>query len=744
MARTSPWQPTGGMNLSWRNLGDRAFAPADALRTASLGGLDPDAAAVDLNDADQRRIGDYELLEELGRGGMGVVYRARQGSLGREVALKLLGGSLWTGADAAARFAAEAASAARMQHPGIVAIHEFGADGARFYYSMELVDGADLGRRLREHGPLPEADAARLVRELARAVHYAHSLGILHLDLKPQNVLLPADGRARIADFGLARPLDRAIGHDAADLVAGTPAYMAPEQALLRAADISRATDVYGLGAIFYECLTGEPPFRAESVEETLREVVEAPLALPRTRRRAVSRDAEAIVLKCLQRDPAQRYASAEELAEDLGRLLDGNPVGARRLRWGERAWRWLSREPVTLGGLATAAAVLLAAGGAWALQFRHNARNEDAIRDAFAASAEVLTMPAPLRTRLEALPRIVADRYPYASRRTPEAQLVFLERLRAAVALRADAQDPVLRELSLLLARERMRHRYQAWGAALGRSDAPLAWLLAVQWHDGGDMRAFGRVVLDAVYRAAAVPALSDPELALTASMCTWTDEMPAELQAEARPTCSEVFARGRAAASRNPLFLLLQPTFDAAAREQWLAAMQAVPLDDYGTRLYRESLALLEALAPALAAEDLANGLSARDIAALGADALLDWTFHQARVRVTQPCHELEKQLTALNLDHCRRSLAAPFDGWTYRASDAVYRAAQWRLGLAERGEPVPRPLPQLYDYESWHRLFRCCSQSGAHPQWVHLRATQGERAAHDWLLREWGETP
>jgi hypothetical protein len=737
----SAYQPTGSMKLSWRAFDAAALATGGG---ATLGGWDVAAAAVDLDDPAQRRIGDYELLEELGRGGMGVVYRARQRSLDREVALKLLGGSLWTGAEAAARFAAEAASAARMQHPGIVAIHEFGTEGARFFYSMELVAGADLAQRLREQGPLSEDQAARLVRELARAVHYAHTLGVLHLDLKPQNVLLTADGRALIADFGLARPLDRALGHEAAEPLAGTPAYMAPEQALLRAADISRGTDVYGLGAILHECLTGEPPFRAESPEATLRQVVEAPLPAPRARRRTLSRDAEAIVLKCLQRDPAQRYASAEALAEDLGRLLDGNPVQARRLRWAERVWRWLAREPVTLGGLATAATILLAAGAAWMLQFERNERSEQAVRDAFAASAEALTMPAATRARLETLQPIVAEGYPYASRRTPEEQLVFLERLRAAVQLRAGMQDPVARELSLLVARGRMRRDREAWRAALAGSDAPLAWLLGALWYDGDlASAAHGRAVLDGVRRTLAVRGLSDPVLAVTAHLCTWFEEMPDEVKAEARPVCDEAFARARAAAPRNPLFLLLQPEFDAEAREHWLAAMQSAPLDDYGPRLYRDSLALLEGLAPRLAAADLADGLTARDVAALAADALLNWTFFAARTRVLAPCWALEKQPTALNLDHCRRSLAAPAEGWTYWGRDPARRGAQWRLALAERGESVPKPVPELYDYELRYRLVRCCSQLGAHPEWVRLRSTQGERAAQDWLLRELGES-
>ena len=734
MSRTN-FQPTGAMKLDWR-----AFdaAVSDTSSGATLGGWDVNAAVVDLSDPAERRLGDYELIEELGRGGMGVVYRARQGSLDRQVALKLLAGTLWTRADAAQRFAAEAASAGRMRHPNIVPIHEFGTSGERCFYSMELVEGTDLAARLRA-GPLPPVEAARLVRDLARAVHYAHSLNVLHLDLKPQNVLMEPDGRARIADFGLARPLDRAMSAEAATTLAGTPSYMAPEQALLRAAEISRTTDVYGLGAILYACLTGSAPFRGKSAEDTLRAVAEAPLAAPRSVRRAVSRDLEAVCLKCLQRDPSQRYASAEELAEDLGRVLDGNPVLARRLRWGERAWRWLAREPVTMGGLATAGALLVAAGAAWMLQFERTARTDRMAGDAFAATAQALSISAEPRLRLEALQQIVGSEYPFAARGTPESRFEFKKRLHAAIISRVGRQDPVARELALLLARDRRASDREAWRDALMQSHQPLAWLLAAQWSNGD-----GEKVLQSVQRAADAPAPGDMELALTANLCGSIREMAGPVRECARPTCDTVFARALEAAPRNPLFLLLQPEFDTAARKRWLDATQAAPLDDYGARIYRESLALLEDLAPRLAAEDLANGLTARDIAALGAADLLDWSFWRARVQVFEACRQLEHSLSEPNLDQCRRSLAAPQDGWTHWHHEAYRRAAQWRLDFASRGERLPKPFPRSYDYELRARLLQCCSQRGAHPQWVRLRSERGERAAEDWLFAELGESP
>lgn len=336
--------------------------------TATLGVPTNEIAALDLSDPDQRKLGDYELLEEIGRGGMGVVYRARQNSLGREVAVKILAAGPWASTSFTERFRQEAQSAARMQHPNIVAIHEIGeADGISFF-SMQYVRGNNLHRRLAAGlAPKNPIDIARLIKTLADAVHYAHQLNVLHLDLKPANVLI-ADEHERpfIADFGLARPLDHAMAA-ATDEVSGTPSYMAPEQAELRGHALSRATDIYGLGSILYELLTKRPPHLGESPEETMRLVVRGDLMAPRKIDRMIPVDLEAVCVKCLSRDPSDRYSSAQILADDLARFIDGNPVSIRRPNLLDRLAKWYRRKQFSrwavAGSLAALLAVLIAVG---------------------------------------------------------------------------------------------------------------------------------------------------------------------------------------------------------------------------------------------------------------------------------------------------------------------------------------------------------------------------------------------
>jgi hypothetical protein len=335
--------------------GAESEAPADPNRSFGrhLAILPPDALDLDLDDPAQRAFGDYELLEKLGQGGMGVVYRARQRSLEREVAIKLLAAGPWASPDFIDRFRREAQSAAHMQHPNIVAIYEIGSQEDLNYFSMQLVRGPTLAEVLREQGRPPARTTARLMRFLAEAVDYAHRLGVLHLDLKPGNVLLddqrrtPWDeaGVPLIADFGLARRLDESLSADS-DEISGTPSYMAPEQAQPRARKLTPATDIYGLGAILYELLTGRPPHMARSSQETLRKVLGERPALPRSIAPDVSRDLEAICLKCLEPAPGDRYRDARQLADDLGRHLDNRAVSVRVPPLGERVVRWTRREP--------------------------------------------------------------------------------------------------------------------------------------------------------------------------------------------------------------------------------------------------------------------------------------------------------------------------------------------------------------------------------------------------------------
>jgi WD40 repeat protein/serine/threonine protein kinase len=287
----------------------------------------------------------YEVLGELGRGGMGVVYKARQVRLKRLVALKMIQAGRGAGPEQVARFRTEAQAVARLQHPNIVHVYETAEHDGLPYFSMEYVEGGRLDRKL-AGTPLPARDAARLVETLARAMDYAHQRDILHRDLKPANVLLATDGTPKITDFGLAKRLEEDLGHTQTGSIFGTPPYMAPEQAEGRQSDVSPATDVYALGAILYECLTGRPPFQAASILETLEQVRTQESVPPRRLQPRVPRELDTIALKCLQKEPKNRYPGAQALAEDLRRFLNGEPIRARPVTLADRAIKWVRRRP--------------------------------------------------------------------------------------------------------------------------------------------------------------------------------------------------------------------------------------------------------------------------------------------------------------------------------------------------------------------------------------------------------------
>jgi serine/threonine-protein kinase len=276
-----------------------------------------------------RTFGDYELLSEIARGGMGVVYRARQKGLNRIVALKMILAGRLAGEEDLQRFRTEAEAAAGLRHPNIVAVHEVGEIDSQLFFSMQFIEGQSLSQRLRE-GPVPGRVAAGYVRQLAEAIHYAHRQGILHRDLKPSNIMLDGD-HVYVTDFGLAKRLD---AHDAGltrtGAIVGTPSYMAPEQAAGKVKELGPACDVYGLGAVLYELLTGRPPFRSDSSLDTLLHVLEQEPVPPRLLNPKVEADLETICLKCLEKDPSRRYAGADELAADLRRYLDGESIQAR------------------------------------------------------------------------------------------------------------------------------------------------------------------------------------------------------------------------------------------------------------------------------------------------------------------------------------------------------------------------------------------------------------------------------
>ncbi len=305
-------------------------------------------------------FGDFELLEEIAAGGMGVVFKARQRRLNRIVALKTIRPSaLGPGEDAARRFRVEAAAVARLDHPAIVPIFEMGELAGYPFLCLKLIEGGDLDSHLDRFRRDPSA-AARLMAEVARAVHYAHQRGVLHRDLKPSNILLDEQGRPHVTDFGLARCLEDDSRITRTGLILGTPSYMAPEQVAGPRDAVTTAADVYGLGAVLYALLAGRPPFGGDSVYEILQRVREQEPASPSTWSPGVDRDLEAICLKCLEKSPGARYPSAEALAVDLERWLAGEPTEARPAGRAERAWRWYRRNRLVANLAASVVALIV------------------------------------------------------------------------------------------------------------------------------------------------------------------------------------------------------------------------------------------------------------------------------------------------------------------------------------------------------------------------------------------------
>jgi eukaryotic-like serine/threonine-protein kinase len=334
----------------------------------------------------------YEIVGELGRGGMGVVYRAQQIGLRRTVALKMILSAGQVGHEERERFRVEAEAVACLQHPHIVQVHEVGEADGQPFFSLEFCEGGSLAGQL--HGtPFPSRAAAELVRTLGHAIHYAHQQGVVHRDLKPANILLTATGIPKITDFGLAKRLNEP-GQTRSGAVMGTPSYMAPEQAAGKTRDVGPAADVYALGAILYELLTGRPPFKAATALDTVYQVVHDEPVPPRAVVSQTPRDLETICLKCLNKEPARRYLSADDLADDLGRFLSDQPIKARPLGPLGRAWRWRRRNPAVAAMLAVVLVTLLAgatAASIFAVRAEHqrDLAEQARVREAERADAE-------------------------------------------------------------------------------------------------------------------------------------------------------------------------------------------------------------------------------------------------------------------------------------------------------------------------------------------------------------------
>jgi len=410
-------------------------------------------------------FGDYELLEEIARGGMGIVYKARQVSLDRVVAVKLLLRGEYASEDFVKRFRIEASAAASLQHPNIVAIHEVGVHEGQHYFAMDLVDGPNLAQLL-HNGPLPAKRAAGYVKVIAEAIHFAHTRHILHRDLKPSNVLIDANDRPRVTDFGLAENLANDSDLTVTGQVCGSPSFMPPEQASGQRQKVGVTSDVYSLGAILYHALTGRPPFTGQSVADTLKQVENTEPMAPRLLNSSVPRDLETICLRCLEKEPTHRYASAQEVAEELGRFLRGEEIRARPLRRSERVSRWCRRNPV-VASLTAAIVVSVVAGTAGWMQVKASRQKALAI---LYASDDFLAERALIEKKLSEAP-VILEGLERAIQRQPENPRLW--RARGVMLAKINELDQAYAHFSRALEladgdeKRELRH-----GILLGRSD--------------------------------------------------------------------------------------------------------------------------------------------------------------------------------------------------------------------------------------------------------------------------------
>ena len=424
----------------------------------------------------------YELVSELGRGGMGVVYLVRQVRANRNVALKMMLAAAHASASDLSRFRTEAEAVAGLNHPNVVPVYEVGEQGRLPFYSMEFCPRGSLVERLREN-PFPPMEAASTVEALARGMSAAHARGIVHRDLKPGNVLITEDGSPKITDFGLAKRLDDNSSQTRTGAIIGTPSYMSPEQAAGNVKAIGVPADIYALGAILYECLTGRPPFRGASVVETLDQVRKRDPVPPRMLQPSIPRDLQTICLKCLRKEPSRRYASAAQLADDLRRFQEGRPILARATPWYERAWKAARRRPAATLAIFLAIAGTVAIIAIVSIANANLKRERDTARkaedDAKTARDQAIVERKKASERLKlaidtvhrSLVEMAADRWA----RRPELQGERRRVLEEAVAFfenfsEEDSRDPLVR-------REKANALYRAGWAytALGELDRAL-----------------------------------------------------------------------------------------------------------------------------------------------------------------------------------------------------------------------------------------------------------------------------
>ena len=480
-------------------------AELDALFPAPGPGSDAGTSAPWHACADSLRIPGYEVEALLGRGGMGVVYRARHLRLNRLVALKMLLAGAYAGPHERARFQREAEAVAGLRHANIVQVYDVGDHDGCPYFTMELLEGGSLAQAL-AGTPQPARQAAALLTTLAEAVQAAHQAGIVHRDLKPANILLTAEGTPKVADFGLARHFDGEPALTLSGARIGTPSYMAPEQVIGKAGTIGPAADIYALGAVLYEMLTGRPPFRGETAAETERQVINDEPVPPSRLNPKVPRDLETICLKCLSKEPGRRYASAAALADDLRRFEEGRPIQARPVGWGERFWRWGRRNPTGAALLVTALALvgLASGGGVWLVQQRAEAggaarRDRELHNEVGTAVAQAVSLRQGFhfheaRELLEQARQRLGPAGPDDLRRQVDQARADLELVEDLDRARLQAATPVEGKFEPAGAEPLYE---KAWAKALGR-----------QWDDS---EAVAARVRDSAVRAEIVPALDD-----------------------------------------------------------------------------------------------------------------------------------------------------------------------------------------------------------------------------------------